>query len=153
MITRFIGSRKMTRKKGKFSDKYGPDEKPDPKIKEKILLDTHKDEIACTGAFKIIKELGIQPAEVGKTIDLMEYRLVKCQLGLFGYKPANKIIEAELPENDKIVDAIKEGIVNDRLPCKTAWDIAARFDVHKMTVSRACEAMNIKIKPCQLGAF
>lgn len=143
----------MKEKKSRFSEKYGPDEIPDPLIKEQILKRTQKDEVACAVAFEIVDKLGLNPSEVGKTADLLEYRLVKCQLGLFGYKPGHSIVEAKLPENDKIVDAIKDGMVNDRLPCKTAWEIAARFDVHKLTISSACEALKIKIKPCQLGAF
>jgi hypothetical protein len=143
----------MKEKSSKFSEKYGPNEKPDRFIKEQILKQTKADEVSCAVAFEIADQLGVKPSEVGKTADLMEYRLVKCQLGLFGYKPDHSIVKAKLPENDRIVDAIKNGIVNDRLPCKTAWEIAARFDVHKMTVSNACEALNIKIKPCQLGAF
>lgn len=143
----------MKEKKSRFSEKYGPDEIPDPLIKEQILKRTQKDEIACAVAFEIADKLGVKPSEVGKTADLLEYRLVKCQLGLFGYKPGHSIVEAKLPENDKIVDAIKEFMVNDRLPCKTAWEIASRFDVHKLTISSACEALKVKIKPCQLGAF
>ena len=143
----------MKEKKSRFSEKYGPDEIPDPLIKEQILKRTKKDEIACAVAFEIADKLSVKPSEVGKTADLLEYRLVKCQLGLFGYKPGHSIVEAKLPENVKIVEAIKDGMVNDRLPCKTAWEIAARLNVHKMTISSSCEAMNIKIKPCQLGAF
>lgn len=143
----------MKDKKTKFSEKYGPDEKPDPLIQEQILKRTQKNELACAVAFEIADGLGKKPSEVGKVADLMEYRLVKCQLGLFGYKPDHSILKAKLPEDNKIVQAIKEGMVNDRLPCQIAWEIAARFGVPKMTVSRACEALGIKIKPCQLGAF
>ena len=143
----------MAEKKSRFSEKYGPDEKPDPIIKEQILKRTVKDEVACAVAFEIANKLGVKPSDVGKTVDLLDYRLVKCQLGLFGYKPGHSIVEAKLPENEKIVEAIKDGMVNDRLPCKTAWEIAVRFNVHKMAVSAACEALSIKIKPCQLGAF
>ena len=143
----------MKEKKSRFSEKYGSDERPDPQIKDQILKRTQKDEVACAVAFEIADKLSVEPSEVGKTADLLEYRLVKCQLGLFGYKPGHSIVEAKLPENVKIAEAIKDGMVNDRLPCKTAWEIAARFNVHKMTISSACEAMNIKIKPCQLGAF
>lgn len=143
----------MAQKKGKFSEKYGPNEKPDPAIKEKILERTQTDEVPCTVAFEIVQELGISPSEVGKTIDLMEYRIVKCQLGLFGYKPGHSIVEPKLPENDQIAEAIKTRAVNEKLACATAWEIATLLDVPKTTVGNACEALNIKIKPCQLGAF
>jgi hypothetical protein len=49
--------------------------------------------------------------------------------------------------------AIREKLKNGKLACHRAWEIAAAFQVPKMAVSAACEAMQIKIKPCQLGAF
>ncbi len=143
----------MRDKKTSFSDKYGPDATPDPEIQDRIAKKTKDDELPCAVAFDIAEELAVPPAEVGKTADLMEYRLVKCQLGLFGYKPEKAIVKPALPENQAIVDAIKDRMVNDRLPCRTAWDIAAEFGVRKMTVSSACEATGVRIKPCQLGAF
>jgi hypothetical protein len=50
-------------------------------------------------------------------------------------------------------EAILAGLVNERVPCRTAWDISNQLGIHKMEVSAACDAMGIKIKPCQLGAF
>jgi len=49
--------------------------------------------------------------------------------------------------------AIREGLDNNRLPCKTAWEIADRFNLPRITVSAACETLGIKIKNCQIGAF
>ena len=143
----------MKDKKSKFSDKYGPDEKPDPEIRARILKETREDALPCAVAFKIAADLGVEPSEVGKAADLMEYRLVKCQLGLFGYKPDSSILTPATPEDPAVVDAVKKGLVDGRLPCKTAWKIAAGHNVRKMPVSAACEALGIKIKPCQLGAF
>ncbi len=143
----------MRDKKTKFSDKYGPDAKPDPKIQDRIVKTTKDEELPCAVAFDIVGALEISPAEVGKTADLMEYRLVKCQLGLFGYRPEKAIVKPSLPKNEAIVDAIKARMENGRLPCRTAWEIAAEFGVRKMTVSSACEALGVRIKPCQLGAF
>ena len=45
--------------------------------------------ISCAGAHKIASVLHAAPAEVGRTIDLLEARIVKCQLGLFGYAPGD----------------------------------------------------------------
>jgi len=55
--------------------------------------------------------------------------------------------------SEDLKDAISDALIQGRLSCKNAWDIASRFKVHKMKVSGACEAMGIKIKHCQLGAF
>jgi hypothetical protein len=52
---------------------------------------------------------------------------------------------------------LKENILaalkNNRLPCSAAWLIAKKLKLPRMKVSAACEALLIKIKPCQLGAF
>ena len=136
-----------------LSDKYENDNQPDPAITQEIQVRLRKDALACAVAFDIAGKLGCTPAEVGRTADLLHVSLVKCQLGLFGYKPQKKIVDSRMPQEPALGDAIRDGLVDDRLPCKTAWRIAAQFGVPKMTVSSACEALGIKIKPCQLGAF
>jgi hypothetical protein len=136
-----------------LSDKHKNDNQPDPAISQEIQMRLRKDALACAVAFDIAGKLGCTPAEVGRTADLLQISLVKCQLGLFGYKPQKKIVDSRMPQEPALGDAIRDGLVDDRLPCKTAWRIAAQFGVPKMTVSSACEALGIKIKPCQLGAF
>ena len=83
----------------------------------------------------------------------MNYRLVKCQLGLFGYTPEKKIVRAAKTVDADLKEALQESLVNNRLPCESAWDIAERFQLRKMALSSACETLGIKVKPCQLGAF
>jgi len=39
------------------------------------------------------------------------------------------------------------------LSCAVSWEIADALQLTRMAVSEACEALKIKIKPCQLGAF
>ncbi len=144
----------MSLRKGKkFSTKHGPDEKPDSLIKNEILKQTQNEKIPCAVAFQIAEALKILPETVGKTADLMNYKLTKCQLGLFGYPPQKKIVKPL--ENIKIdvKDAVSHALVQGRLSCRDAWDIASRLHVSKITVSDVCETMGIKIKSCQLGAF
>lgn len=136
-----------------FVEQHGPDAKPDSVIKNEILKRTHKNEVPCAVAFEIAKELRVSADAVGMTVDLINYRLVKCQLGLFGYQPKKKIVKPQHTVTEDLKNAISEALVQGRLSCKSAWDIASRFEVHKMKVSGACEAMGVKIKPCQLGAF
>lgn len=136
-----------------LSDKYKNDNQLDPAITQEIQGRLRKDALACAVAFDIAGKLGCTPAEVGRSADRLHISLVKCQLGLFGYKPQKKIVDSRMPQEPVIGGAIRDGLVDDRLPCKTAWRIAAQFGVPKMTVSSACEALGIKIKPCQLGAF
>lgn len=144
----------MKRQKGqKFSQKHGNHAVVDPSIKEKILTRAKGGELPCAVAFKLVEELNQTPAEIGKTADLLDIELVKCQLGLFGYKPEKKIVTSKLPDDPKLEDAIRKSLVDGNLSCKQAWDIALKLGVTKMTVSAACEALIVKIKPCQLGAF
>jgi len=77
----------------KFADKHGAGVRVNELIKEKIISQTKNNELACAKAFKIADELNVSAAEVGKTADLLEMRLAKCQLGLFGYKPEKKIVK------------------------------------------------------------
>ncbi len=64
-------------------------------IKNEILKQNKDGKLPCLVAFKIANELRVSPAEVGETVDLLNFRLAKCQLGLFGYKPQKKSLKIE----------------------------------------------------------
>ena len=119
------------------------------KIKEKIS----EKRISCAEAHSIAAELSVAPADVGAAIDLLEVRIIKCQLGLFGYGKEKSIPVLSDKINPDIEVAINSSLINDRLPCSTSWEIAKRFNVSKPMVAAVCESMKIKISPCQLGAF
>jgi len=136
-----------------YSNKHNAGEKSNPLIKEKIIAHATQNELPCAVAFKIAKELGVSEMEIGKNVDLIDFRLTKCQLGLFGYTPEKKIIKSKSTVDPEIKTAIKKALVDKRLTCENAWSIAKSYDVHKMTISAACESMGIKITKCQLGAF
>ena len=144
----------MTREKGqKFSEKHGSQAQIDPGIQAQIEKKARNGQVSCAAAFQIAEALGVSPADVGKNLDLLELKLNKCQLGLFGYKPDKKAVKPEKPANRQLEAAVRAALVEGKLPCRDAWRIAGRFNVPKMTVSGACEALGVKIKPCQLGAF
>ena len=144
----------MTQDNGqKFSEKHGPEASIDNLIKEKIQENAKGGQLPCAVAFKIADGINRTPAEIGKTTDLMNFRIVKCQLGLFGYTPDKKIVKPKSPDDTALADAIRAALTDEKLSCREVWKIADKFQVPKMKVSAACEALNIKIKPCQLGAF
>lgn len=136
-----------------YSKKHGHDVKPDPSIKSEILKRTKDEKVPCAVAFEIAETLQILPLEVGKTADLINFKLTKCQLGLFGYQPHKKIVEPQNNIEENLKEAISQSLSEGRLSCKRAWKIASRFNIPKMAVSSACETIGIKIKDCQLGAF
>jgi len=109
--------------------------------------------LSCAAAFELARELRLSPGVVGAAADEMDIHLLECQLGLFGYRPEKKIVKPLETVEPAMAAAIRSALVNDRLPCRSAWEIAEGFQVKKMTVSAACETLGIKIRPCQLGAF
>ena len=144
----------MTLGKSKqFADKHGPHAKPDSLIQAEILKYGKNNELPCAVAFEIAKKLRIAVDLVGITADLIDFRLVKCQLGLFGYHSKKKLITPNTQIDPDLKDAVLEALINEQLPCKSAWEIASRFNIRKMAVSGLCEALKVKIKPCQIGAF
>ena len=144
----------MSTEKGKsFSEKHSPKLRPDPMIEEEMRRRAANQEIPCTAAFEISRDLGMTTMAVGQTADLMNIAVVKCQLGLFGYQPEKKIIKAEDTSNRALKDAIMGSAENSRLSCKKAWQIAGQFKISKLVVGNVSQANGIKIKSCQLGAF
>jgi hypothetical protein len=138
---------------GHFAGKHGQGAVVDPVIREALLKRVTQESVSCAVAFDVAKLLGVPPDAVGRTADLMELRLMKCQLGLFGYRPEKSIVKPAASVAPALERAILEALVNDRLACERAWEIAKAFGIHKIKVSAACDAMRVKIRPCQLGAF
>ncbi len=137
----------------KLVDKHRHNATPDSLIKYEILTHSLNSELSCAAAFLIAKKCNVSPCKVGVIADLINCRLVKCRLGLFGYKPDKKIVTPVKTTDQKFKDTITDNLVEGKLACKSAWDIAFCFKVNKMTVSGICESINIKINKCQLGAF
>jgi len=144
----------MSRKDaGHYAGKHEPGLVVNPVLRDAFSKRASKQEFSCAVAFEVARELGVSPDAVGRAADLLELRLVKCQLGLFGYHPKKNIVKPAASVDPDLEKAILAGLVNERLPCQTAWDISERLGIQKMKVSAACDAMDIKIKPCQLGVF
>jgi hypothetical protein len=112
--------------------------------------------LACTVGEKISKDLGVAIAEVGMTADLLEMKIKECQLGLFGWgdKPRHgKDIPAADSASVEIREAVEKAAVNGVVTCVVAWTIASQLKVRRKAISAACEALGLKIRACQLGAF
>ena len=139
--------------KGNYSKKHPPGTVPDKMIVEVVRQKSIGGEMSCAAAFKIAEERGIKPAAIGLAMDSHDLRIVKCQMGLFGYRPEKRIVKPAENISPSLETAIRNSLVKARLPCLNAWEIAERFEVSKMQVASACEALKIKISACQLGAF
>lgn len=138
---------------GHYAKKHPFGNEADPRVVNALKQGASDGEVPCAVAFKIASELGVAPEIVGQTTDLLEFRLAKCQMGLFGYRPNKRIVQAAQEVSRELETSIREELKKDRLPCKRAWGIAKKFGMKKMAVASACEALEIKINTCQLGAF
>ncbi len=139
--------------RGDYKAKHAADVKVDEKIARAVEKKTIGEKITCADAENIAGSLYVSMQEIGIALDLMEIRISKCQLGLFGYSPNKIAVKPADTVSGRLESAIRKALVNDRLPCVAAWEIAKGFGIPRMEVSAACEALTIKVKPCQLGAF
>jgi hypothetical protein len=136
-----------------FAEKHPGGARPNPRIRDAIVRRATAEELPCAVAFEIASQLEVPVAEVGLSLDLLNYRLIKCQLGLFGYRPHKKIARPPADLAPNLKEAIEKEAQEGKLACRLAWEIADRLGVPRLRVGGACEAAGIKIKPCQLGAF
>jgi hypothetical protein len=107
-------------------------------------------------AEKIAKDLKVSIPEVGVTADLLEMKIEKCQLGLFGWgkKPDHgKDIRAADSVSAQMKSALGKAAENGAVTCAAAWAIADRLGTERKAVSAACDTLGLKIRKCQLGAF
>ena len=139
--------------KGHYSKKHADNTKINENIKKSIKKMQEDGKLTCSKAFKIVKKHNVDSLEVGRNADLLEIRLWQCQLGLYGYYPNKKIVKPAKEVSKEIKEEIEKELVNGKLPCKSAWNIAEKLNIAKIKVSSACEKLGAKIGPCQLGAF
>ncbi len=139
--------------KGHFSKKHSPDRQVNARVSTHITTKVTDGAMACAVAFEIAESLGVPAEEVGFTLDSLEVKVVKCQLGLFGYSPAKRIVQPAERVPPDLEKAIGQALVNGRLSCASAWALAEKRQLKKMEISSACETLGIKIGPCQLGTF
>jgi len=139
--------------RGHYAKKHSPNRKLKPEIVGILKKRISDGKISCAASHKISRDLNETHSEVGFTMDVLEARIIKRQMGLFGYQPEKKIVKPAVDISSILEDAIKGKLEYGRLSCKTAWKIAEDLDMKKMDIASACETLKIKISPCQLGAF
>ncbi len=141
---------------GKYALKHPPGTRPNERVAKAIREKSPGGTLACGMAEKISKDLKVDMSEVGITADLLEMRIKKCQLGLFGWdkKPNHgKDIDSADSVSVEIKSALEEAVENGGVTCAAVWGIAERLGEERKTISAACEALGLKIRACQLGAF
>jgi hypothetical protein len=138
---------------GHYAAKHPKNTLVDEKIAAAVKDECVDGKITCSAVHKTANKLSISPAEVGVAIDLLEMRIVKCQMGLFGYSTNQTILKPAEQIDPKMQEAIEESLTDGRLTCDSAWAISTRLDKKKLDVAAACEKLKIKICSCQIGSF
>ena len=138
---------------GHYAAKHPQGTQANPEIEHKLELKISDGKISCAAAHGIAEELGVEAADVGVVIDLMEARIEKCQLGLFGYQPEKSIVKPVDKPAPEVKAAVDKNLENGRISCKNCWSIADRLGEKKMDISNVCEGMGIRVSVCQIGAF
>ena len=129
----------------------------DTKLNEEIAVKVREkmsdNSLSCGAAHVIAEQLKVKPSAVGVTLDLLEVRIGKCQMGLFGYGEKKRIVKPADKVEPELQNEIESKLVDGRLPCKASWDIAEKFKMKRLDLANACEKLKIKINSCQIGSF
>ncbi len=143
----------MTLDEKKRSLKTGEsDIKVDGRIMEALAARRKANTLSCAEAFDIARRLDVKKSEVGNALDMMDIKIVKCQLGLFGHKGGKRVKPGNLSP-EALLNALSSFRKTGRMPCIRGHEIARELGIGRPVVVNACEALGIKITPCQLGAF
>lgn len=124
----------------------------DERITEALAARRKDGALSCAEAFDIARKLDVATLDVGRAMDRMEIKINKCRLGLFGHKRGKRVKSDDLP-SESLLLALSPFQKIGRMPCSRAYEIARELKAGRPAVANACEALGIKITPCQLGAF
>lgn len=138
---------------GHYAAKHPEEASIDLEIAEQVNAKLVDNRISCADALDIAEALNVSPAEVGVTIDLLEARITKCQLGLFGHSPQKRIVKPAGQVSPELQNVIEKARDEKGLSCLAVWKIAEQFKISRLDVACACEALKVKISSCQLGTF
>lgn len=138
---------------GHYAAKHPEGLTPNPDIAERVRSKSMDGRIGCVAAHEIATELKVPPADVGVVIDLLELRINQCQLGLFGTGRKEKPRKPAADPPAELEDAINGSTHDGRISCQALWALAEANGVNRIEAGSACEALDVKVTDCQLGAF
>ena len=138
---------------GKYRAKHPAGTTHDPTIAAALRAKVEGGRIGCAVAHALAAEFAVTPAEIGKTADLLEYRISRCQMGLFGYSPEKKVVKAAESVSAELAGLLRQTAVDAKIDCASCWKIADDNKLERMSVAAACERLGLKVTHCQLGAF
>ena len=130
----------------------------DQEIVKELGTSTEDDgRVTCATMHRIARKLGVEPIEVGNVASESDVHASQCQLGLFGHgargQGKGRVVRADVEVSDELAEHMRAALVDGRLPCAAAWDIATELKLNRIDLGNAAETLDISIAPCQLGFF
>ena len=127
-------------------------------LEQAIRNALRNEQLPCAVAFKVAKEQGVRPDEVGDLATEMDVRISHCQLGVFGYGPKpeglHKILKPAESISDDLEDALQKHVTGDsKITCANVWEVAEALGIAKREAAAAVEAMGLRLINCQLNCF
>lgn len=144
----------MSKTRAEIRAQYPANEAADQAIAAKLEVASNADKrIACRAVHDIANEIKCSPSKVGQTADLIEVRINRCQLGLFGRKDSNIQLLSKGDISQEISTVIEAAVSNGKIACLVCWQIADKLNLSRLEMGAVCDALEVKVSPCQLGAF
>ena len=111
--------------------------------------------LSCVNVFLVAKREGTSPRVVGGKATQLSIKISRCQLGLFSHEGASsgRLVRSTEKVSKALERVIRSRLVEGRLPCEAAWEIASQQKLSKLDVANAVETLHIRISACQLGCF
>ncbi len=111
--------------------------------------------LPCSWAFAIAEEENIPPRAVGDEATRQSIKISRCQLGLFGYDDLGerRIVKPTAEVSGALKEVISSRLVEGKVPCRVAWEIASKRKLKKIEIAGAIETLGLRISDCQLGCF
>ena len=144
---------------GHYAKKHAKDTVLNEKAAQAVKKRTKDSRISCRAAHEAAAEAGVSPEVIGQTLDLLEIRILGCQLGLFGHKSGSpdvnhgKAVFKTTESSEAVRRAVKDDAESEGISCLQLWMAAEAAGCSKISAAAVCEEMDIKIHSCQLGAF
>ena len=115
-------------------------------------------ELSCVAAHDVASALAVDPASIGTQVDEDEIRIVRCQLGLFGYAPEKGMPGyKQLKKLDNLPEPaateVQNAAVGGQISCSDLWSIGREQGLNRLDMGNLVETLGFKVSSCQLGCF
>jgi hypothetical protein len=109
--------------------------------------------LPCPKGWRIAKDFAVSRIAVGAIMDSLGLRVANCQLGFFRVDKTPHMGSSQQEPSPEIAAALKELDASRSLNCSAVFELARRIKTTPMKISEAANALELKIRNCQLGCF